>query len=252
MSTISTERLTQMFVEAADTLVEEFDLIEFLGSITSQVATASGHAAVGLLLADHRGRLQFMAATEESARLLELFVVQNNDGPCRDCFALGETVIETDLRTAHHRWPAFTPRALAAGFRSACAMPMRHHGETIGTLGLFGAAGDVLTKQELAVVRGLADIATIGILQEQAMRRREVLTEQLQGALNSRVAIEQAKGTLAQLRGADVDTAFIWLRDYCRSNHLHLSQVARDIVLDPTSHPGLTRPGSGGGRSRRD
>ncbi len=252
VSTVSTERLTQMFVEAADTLVEEFDLIEFLASITIHVATASGHAAVGLLLADRRGQLQFMAASEESARLLELSEVQNSDGPCQECLTSGERVIEADLGTAHHRWPTFTSQALAAGFRSACSLPMRHHGQTIGTLGLFGVAGEVLTKQDLAVVQGLADIATIGILQERSVSRKDMLTEQLQVALDSRVAIEQAKGILAQLLHTDVDTAFTRLWNFSRGNRLRLSDVARDVVSDPASHPELTSPQSAEATERKD
>lgn len=242
MGTISTDRLAAVFVEVADTLVDEFDLVEFLGSVTGHVADVSGTAAVGLLLADHRDRLQFMAASQESARLLELFVLQNDEGPCRDCFAGGEPVVEDDLRTAHDRWPVFAPRALVAGFHSVYAMPMRHRSTTIGTLNLFGTDAAQLSAEDIRVVQGLAHVATIGILQEQALRRGEVLTEQLQGALNTRIVIEQAKGALAQLHGTDVDSAFLRMRSYCRSNHLHLSAVAAEVVADPTSHPALTEP----------
>ncbi len=241
MSTISTEQLTQMFVDAADTLVEDFDLIEFLETMTVRVATVSGHTQVGLLLADHRGRLQFIAATQDSARLLELFVVQTRDGPCRECYTAGEVVIEPDLRRAHHRWPTFTPRAMAAGFRSVCAIPMRHRGKTIGAMSLFGALDEVLSAQDLTTVQGFADIATIGILQDRAARRKDLFAKQLQTAMDSRAAIEQAKGVLAQRGQTDIDTATTWLREYCRNKQLHLSHVARDIVSDPDSHPQLTR-----------
>lgn len=239
MSTISSERLAEAFVHVADTLVDEFDLIDFLASLTAHVAEVSGTAAVGLLLADHRGHLQFMAASEESARLLELFALQNDEGPCRDCYTRGEPVMAADLTLMHRRWPVFTPRALAAGFRSVSAIPMRHHQTVIGTLNLFDRRLDPFTSEDVRVVQALANVATIGILQEKAVRSGEVLTEQLQSALNSRITIEQAKGALAQLRGVDVDTAFGLLRDYCRNNHLKLSDVARLIVSDPSAHPAL-------------
>lgn len=196
-------------MDAADTLVEEFDLIEFLEAMTVRVATVSENSAVGLLLADPRGRLQFMAATQESARLLELFVVQNNDGPCRECFAAGEVVVEADLRLAHDRWPTFAPRAMAARFRSVCAVPMRHHGRTIGALSLFGTADEVLSAQDLLTVQGFADITTIGILQDRAARRKDLFAQQLQSVLASRAAIEQAKCALAQRGQTDIDTAAV-------------------------------------------
>lgn len=242
MSSIPPERLTEIFVKAADTLVEDYDLVDFLGSITGYATRVSGTAAVGLLLADHHGRLQFLASSEESARQLEFFSLQNEQGPCRDCFAENDTVISRDLRTEHRRWPVFAPRAVTAGFRSACALPMRHHGRPIGTLALFGAPGDVMNAQALKLVQALADIATIGILQEQTVRRKEVLTEQLQAALDTRVALEQAKGILSERRQVDIDHAFRLLRRYARNQELRVSYVARDIAADLTTHPELTQP----------
>lgn len=246
MPAISTEQLAEVFVEVADTLVDEFDLIEFLSAMTSHVAEVSGTAAVGLLLADHHQHLQFMAASQESARLLELFGLQNDEGPCRDCFALGEPVLVGDLREAEDRWPVFAPHAIDAGFRMACAIPMRHGKTVIGTVNLFGRQPDELDVGDVRIIQALTHVATIGILQEQALRRRELLTEQLQGALNSRIAIEQAKGALAQLRGIDIDGAFWLLRNYSRLHGLRLVEVATAVVLDPTSHPELTRGGPQG------
>ncbi|MCE0487235.1 GAF and ANTAR domain-containing protein [Ornithinimicrobium sediminis] len=246
MGTISPGPLAEAFVEVADTLVDDFDLIDFLGSVTGHVARLSGTAAVGLLLADHRGHLQFMAASEESARLLELFAIQNDQGPCRDCFGTGEAVIVADLSQEHQRWPAFTPRAMVAGFRSVCALPLRHNGTVIGALNLFGTAAEHLSDEDVRIVQSLAHVATIGILQQQALRRGEMLTEQLQGALNSRIVIEQAKGALAQLHGTDVDTAYNAMRDYSRRKGLRMGTVALEVVSDTHSHPELTmRPGTG-------
>lgn len=241
MSTLPREQLTEILVKAADTLVEDYDLVDFLGSVTGYATRVSGTAAVGLLLADPRGRLQFLAGSEESARQVEFFSVSNDQGPCRDCFVQNDTVLSRDLRTEHRRWPVFAPRAVTAGFRSACALPIRHHGQPIGALGLFGAPGDVLNSQSLKAVQALAAIATIGIPQEQA-NREEMLTEQLQAALNTRVAVEQAKGVLSQRRQVDIDHAFRLLCRYSHSHELRISQVARDIAADPYTHPGLTQP----------
>jgi transcriptional regulator with GAF, ATPase, and Fis domain len=240
MSALAAERVADMFVEFADTLVEEFDLIEFLQMVTARASELVGSAAAGLLLADPHGQLQFMAASDERTELLELFQVQAREGPCQDCFRLAAPVINADLREAAERWPQFAPRAVAGGFRSVHAFPLRLRHDCIGALNLFGTDVGRMEPAEVRIVQALADVATIGLLQERAVHRGEVLSEQLQGALNSRIIIEQAKGAIAQMRSCGVDEAFTILRSYCRNHNLRLSAVAQAVVSDPQPIPGLT------------
>jgi GAF domain-containing protein len=235
MTAVSAERLSKIFVEVADTLVDDFDLVEFLQMLTVRTAGLVGASAAGLLLADQRGQLRFMAASDEQARLLEVFQVQISDGPCFDAFHTAQPVINADLRAAAGRWPAFTERALAAGFRSVHAFPMRLRREVIGALNVFGSTvGGNLDDADVQIVQALTDVAAIGLLQERAVRRGEVLTEQLQGALNSRIVIEQAKGAVAQAHGISVDAAFIVLRGYARRSNRKLTDVAYQVLSDTT------------------
>jgi GAF domain-containing protein len=240
MTAAPAARLAEVFVEIADTLVDDFDLIDFLQRVTTRSTELADVAAAGLLLADPQGRLGFMAASDERVRLLELFQVQADEGPCRDCFHEGRVVTNTDLGSARGRWPSFAPLAHAAGFRSVHAFPLRLRREVIGALGLFGNGS--LDPPSMRIVQALADVATIGLLQERAIHRGELLTEQLQGALNSRIVIEQAKGMIAQLYGTSVDEAFDLLRNYCRRNRLHLSKVAAALVADVSAVPDLRPP----------
>ena len=238
---ISSDRLSDLFVDVADTLVDAFDIVDFLHTLTEYVAEISGAAAVGLLLADQRGNLQLMAATTEMARVVELHQIRVNDGPCLDSFKTGERVVNADLTAAGDLWPAFTPHALAAGFRSVHAFPMRLRDQTIGALNLFGAQLEEFDAGDLRLVQALADVATIAILQERSVSRAEALTEQLQGALNSRILIEQAKGTVAQLMKISVDEAFELLRAHARSHGIRLAEVAQQVLagdvqeFDPTT-----------------
>ena len=94
---------------------------------------------------------------------------------------------------------------------------MRLRDEVIGALNLFSIRQMRLDPQEVRVVQSLADVATIAILQERSIARAEALTEQLQGALNSRIVIEQAKGALARMEGISVDEAFEVMRRRARS-----------------------------------
>ncbi|MEH1123144.1 GAF and ANTAR domain-containing protein [Micromonospora sp. CPCC 206061] len=243
MTTVSAERLAQVFVEVADTMIDEFDLIDFLHMLTDRTSTLVDAAAVGLLLADQRGQLEFLAASDENTKLLELFQVQNSEGPCLDAFRTGTPVVNADLAEAAGRWPRFAPRATAAGFRSVHAFPLRLRSQVIGALNVFGSQpGPSLDDADVPIVQALADIAAIGLLQERAIRRGELLTEQLQGALNSRIVIEQAKGVIAQARGVSVDEAFTLIRDYSRAGNHRISNVARAILTDPAQLSELVNP----------
>ena len=243
MTTISAQRLARVFVEVADTLVDEFDLIDFLHMLAERTAGLINASAVGLLLADQHGRLEFLAASDENTKLLELFQVQNSEGPCLDAYRTATPVINADLAAAGARWPRFAPRATAAGFRSVHAFPLRLRHEVIGALNVFGThPGSTLDDTDVPIVQALADIAAIGLLQERAIRRGELLTEQLQGALNSRVVIEQAKGAIAQARGVSVDDAFTMIRNHARRTNRRLLDVAHTIVTDPAGLPEFADP----------
>jgi GAF domain-containing protein len=243
MTIVSAERLAKVFVEVADTLIDEFDLIDFMHMLAERTADLVGASAVGLLLADQRGRLEFLAASDEDTKLLELFQVQNDEGPCLDAFRTGTPVINADLADAGARWPRFAPRATAAGFRSVHAFPLRLRSEVIGALNLFGSQpGRTLPDEDVPIVQALADIAAIGLLQERAVRRGELLTEQLQGALNSRITIEQAKGAVAQAQGVTVDEAFTRIRNHARRTNQRIGDLAHAILTDPATLANLTSP----------
>ena len=230
---IAIEQLADVFVDVADTLVTDFDLIEFMHSLAGHAAEITGTAAVGVMLTDQDGHLHYMGSSSESARLLELFQLQNEEGPCLDCYRSGAPVEHTDLARAVDRWPAFAPRALEAGIRSVHAIPMRLRDRVIGAMNLFGAEPAPLSPDHVRVVQALADLATIGIIQEQAMTRAEVLNEQLQAALNSRIVIEQAKGAVAQTFDISVEEAFELLRSQARSRRVLLTELAQSVLRSP-------------------
>lgn len=229
---ISTSRLSDLFVEVADTLVDDFDLIDFLHHVATNAAEITSSTAVGLMLDDHEGNLRFMAASSEDARLLELFQLQNSEGPCLDAHRTGEEVGDIVIADAMERWPVFAPRAAELGLRSAHCFPLRLRDQVIGAMNTFRDDARPMSQEERRVARALADLATIGLMQERALRRAEELTEQLQFALNSRIVIEQAKGAVARTLEIGVDDAFGVLRAYARQHRLLLTDVARDVVAD--------------------
>jgi transcriptional regulator with GAF, ATPase, and Fis domain len=223
-------QLTDVFVELADTLVDDFDVIDFLHVLTERCVALLDVAAAGLLLTDQQGALQVVAASTERTRLLELFQLQTDEGPCVECFRTGQPVSVADLPRATGRWPRFTEAAAEAGFAAVHALPMRLRDEVIGAMNLFDLGPRTLHEGKLRIGQALADVATIGLLQERAIRRRETLAEQLQTALTSRIVIEQAKGVIAERLGLDMDRAFNLLRDAARSRSRRLSELAQAIV----------------------
>lgn len=226
------ERLAQTFVELADTLVDEFDLVEFLHLLVDRCVELLDVSAAGLMLADARGRLQVMASSTENIRLLELFQLQNDDGPCLECYRTGEPVDHPDLADtdAGDRWPRFAPAATQAGFRTVHALPMRLRAQIIGAFNLFHTAPDQLDHSVTQVGQAMVDVATIGLIQERSLRHHETLIAQLQNALNSRIVVEQAKGVLAERHDINPGEAFTLLRDYARKHQQRLTELAAAVV----------------------
>jgi transcriptional regulator with GAF, ATPase, and Fis domain len=244
--------LSATFVELTDTMVADFDVIDFLHVLTDRTVQLLDVAAAGLLLADPRGELRVVAASSDAARLLELFQLQNDQGPCLDCFRAGQPVDAPDLAAAAQRWPRFAAAAQQAGFAAVQALPMRLRDQVIGALNLFRATPGAFDPGGIRIGQALADVATISLLHERSMRHSDMLNEQLQTALNSRVIIEQAKGKLAERLGLDMSQAFSLLRDHARARNLRLSDLAQGFVdgSEPltgliASKPQQTQPGAG-------
>jgi transcriptional regulator with GAF, ATPase, and Fis domain len=233
------ELLSDTFVELTDTMVAGFDVIDFLHVLTDRSVLLLDVSAAGLLLADPRGELRVVAASSEAARLLELFQLQNDQGPCLDCYRSAQPVQAADLEAAAARWPRFAPAALQAGFAAVQALPMRLREQVIGALNLFRAVPGEFDPADVRVGQALADVATISLLHERGMRHSDALNEQLQTALNSRVVIEQAKGKLAERLGVDMDQAFSLLRNFARARNLRLSDLAESFVDGSEALPDL-------------
>jgi hypothetical protein len=225
------QQLAETFVELADTLVADFDVVDFLHGLADRCVQLLDVDAAGLMLADQRGSLRVVASSTEQARVVELFQLQHDQGPCLECFQSGRPVYEADMAAAAQRWPVFAPAAAEAGFAAMQALPMRLRDEVIGAMNLFMHSPRRLGESGLRIGQALADVATIGLLQERNLRHQEVLAEQLQGALNSRIAIEQAKGMLAERLHLDMGQAFELLRGQARIQNRRLAELAAAVAV---------------------
>lgn len=222
--------LGRTFVELADTLVEGFETLDFLFLLCQRCAELLAVDAVGVLLAPPGGDLRLSAASNEESELLELFDLQQQEGPCYDAFVTGSPVSHGDIAEVEDRWPVFVPRALKAGFRSVYGIPLRLRDDVIGALNMFRAEPGDFDSADVLAGRAMADIAAIGIMHERVVREAELRAEQIQHALDSRAAVERAKGVLAERHGLSIGEAFTVLWDYSHRNHRPLSEVCSEIV----------------------
>jgi len=226
-----TERdVTRVFVALAGALAGGEDVVELLTTLTGECARLLDVASAGLLLADQRGVLHVMAASSERTRELEVFQLQREEGPCRDSYLAGAAISVPDLAAETDRWPQFAPHALAAGFASVHALPMRLRAVKLGTLNLFGTTVGDLNPEDLSLGQAFADVASVALVQDRTSIDHTSINTQLQRALTSRVVLEQAKGVLAQRGGLEMHEAFVVLRRYARDHNLRLTDLATSVV----------------------
>jgi len=224
------QRLSRVFVELADTLVTDFDVVDFMTVLADRCVELLRASVAGVMLADERQSLRSVASSHETARLLELFEIQNSEGPCLDCYRTGRQVVNHSLAPPHVRWPVFEPEAERLGFQMVHALPMRLRGQVIGAVNVFATESHPLDQDEVDIGQAIADVATVGLLQERSIREARILNEQLHAALNTRIVIEQAKGVLGERQNVTMEQAFEALRRHARNTNRKLHDVAQGVV----------------------
>jgi GAF domain-containing protein len=223
-------------VEIADSLVDDYDVVDMLTGVAGRCVSLLGVSAAGVMLVSPAGSLGLVASSSEAMRVLELFELQAQEGPCLDAFRTGEPVRQENLQAGAGRWPRFAAEALQAGFTSALALPLRLRELTLGALNLLRATRDPMAEADIIVAQAFADLAAVSITQYRTSTEAHRLNEQLSAALTSRVVIEQAKGVISERAGVDLTEAFSRLRAYARNGNHRLTDVAHAAIdgsLDP-------------------
>lgn len=231
---MSRERmLSETFVELADTLVDDFDVLDFLHNLTTRSVGLLGSDAAAIVLGDHRGELQIVSSTTHAATELEVIAIASRAGPCLDAVATGRPVVNIALEDASARWPDFTAAAEAAGIHTINVFPMRLRSEVLGAMSLMWRTSRTLSEDDIAIASALTSVATMSLLHQRTTRQREVVAEQLHSTLNDLVVVEQAKGVVAEVLQVEVGEAFSLMLAHARGAGTSLTALARELLEEP-------------------
>ena len=225
----------------AGALTDDFDVDEALHGLVVTASAALEVAGAGVTLSMPAGGTHYITATDPTTLHVERRQDELQEGACIDAITSSQVVAASDLRV-EERWPNFQPVLLDAGFEAAAGVPIRFRGDNIGAVNLYDAQSRAWTTDDVAAGRLVADLAAGYLVNSHLRRSSQTLAAQLEGALHSRIIIEQAKGVLAGRHGITPEAAFEVLRGHARSHRVKLRELAGDIVagkldLEPAGGP---------------
>jgi GAF domain-containing protein len=195
----------------------------------------------GLMLADADQRLRNVAASDPRFGHLEDLQLEHQEGPCIDAFETKELVGAEDL-ARDGRWPVFSEAAVARQVRAVLASPLPYNQDAVGVVAVLSGRSHPWSPEAELALLAFTDLAALLIATMMQGEQQSELAGQLQGALNSRQIIEQAKGVLIGTRGISARTAYEQLRAQARSERRKLAELCSDVVeqasRDPAPSPG--------------
>lgn len=187
--------VARTFMEMTTAIADGAETVEVCTRLAHRCVALLPVAAAGILLRDPAGSLQVIGASSPSAHLLDLFQVQNDEGPCLECLASGEAVADVGLADSG-RWPRFSALARQQDFSAVYALPLQSRDVTVGALNLF--ARWPLPEERLVIAQALADIATLSLLHVDARVDSTLLIQRIRLAVESRNTLDQARGMVAE------------------------------------------------------
>ena len=219
--------LATALVDVSQMATHGASIVNVFSVLSNQCVQLLPVSAAGILLVDNDNSLHVIGSSSHAVTLLDLFQVQNNEGPCRECCATHELVASENL-TTDGRWPNFSELATKENFVAVYALPLQAQGVVVGALNLFSEAP--LSNDQLATARSLADAATLAFLQADMQQDRLLIARKLRLAVEGRNVIEQAKGVLSERHGISMMEAFWKLRDASNQRDTDIVDMANAVV----------------------
>lgn len=200
----------------------------------------------GLMLADADHHLRNVAVSDARFEHLEELQVRHQEGPCISAYEDKELTGAEDL-TQESRWPIFCQDAISRGVRAVLASPLPYNQDAVGVVAVLSEDRRPWSPEGELALLAFTDLAALLIASMMTGQQQTELTAQLQGALNSRAIIEQAKGVLIGQQGLSARAAYEQLRAQARAERRKLLAVSTDVVRT-ASGDGSPIDGAGGGR----
>jgi GAF domain-containing protein len=183
----------------------------------------------GLMLTDAEQRLRGVAASDQRFAHLEDLQIEHGEGPCIEAFDTKQLVGTQDLE-AEQRWPGFSRSAVARDVRAVLASPLPYNQDAVGVVAVLSEQRRPWSAEGELGLLAFTDLAALLIASMMAGEQNSQLAQQLQGALDSRQVIEQAKGVLMGTKGISARAAYEQLRAQARAERRKLPAVCAEIV----------------------
>ncbi|WP_458244856.1 GAF domain-containing protein [Streptomyces sp. MAI_2237] len=238
--------LARAFVALSDTYAAEFDPLSLFHRLVHTCRDLFDVDAVAVMIADARGGLRTMAATDEDAEFMELLQVQTGQGPCMDCYRSGTPTSVPDIGAEHEHWPGLVTAMTTTGYRSLQAIPMRLHERSLGGLTLLRRRAGQLAADDVDLAQALADSASLGLMHWSAepARADDVVTR-VQSVIAAKATLDIARGMIAEYAGSTVGEAARLLDGYVTRRHLRLTETAHALVSRTLEPAAVLEPRTG-------
>jgi GAF domain-containing protein len=183
----------------------------------------------GLMLVDSDQHLRNVAASDDRFAHLEELQIRHQEGPCIAAFEDKVLIGAEDLE-CDSRWPAFSRAAVARDVRAVLASPLPYNQDAVGVVAVLSEQRRPWSAEGELALLAFTDLAALLIASMMQSQQQSELATQLQGALNSRKVIEQAKGVLMGREGVSARTAYENLRAQARTERRKLAAVCAEVV----------------------
>jgi GAF domain-containing protein len=187
----------------------------------------------GLMLADAEQHLRSVAASDDRFAHLEELQIHHQEGPCIEAFDIKELVSAEDLAD-DRRWPKFSDAAVARKVRAVLASPLPYNQDAVGVVAVLSEQRRPWSAEGELALLAFTDLAALLIASMMQGEQHSEMAVQLQGALNSRQVIEQAKGVLIGQQAIPARAAYEQLRSRARDERRKLSVVCAEVVAEAT------------------
>jgi transcriptional regulator with GAF, ATPase, and Fis domain len=226
---ISLEDVRHALVELGKLRFGEMRVEEAIREIVATTHSMFAVDGAGLMLADEAQHLRAVAASDDRFAHLEDIQVRHQEGPCIEAFDTKELVGATDLEQ-EGRWPLFSTAAIRREVRAVLASPLPYNRDAVGVVAVLSERSRPWSPANELALLAFTDLAALLIASIIQGEEQSELAGQLQGALNSRQVIEQAKGVLMGTQGISAREAYEQLRSRARAERRKLAVVCSDVA----------------------